>query len=64
MGKIALLLPIGILLLASCKTTGSFCDIAKPIRPTAEQIEEMTDAQVADLLAHNEKGRALCRWRP
>lgn len=51
--------------LTACQTTsGSFCDIAKPIRPSVEQIDQMTDAQVRELLAHNRKGQRLCRWNP
>lgn len=49
--------------LAACQTTGgTFCDISKPIRLTAEQVDKLTDAQVAEILAHNERGRRLCKW--
>jgi hypothetical protein len=63
MGKALIL---ALLLLVACKTTGSgsFCDIAKPIRPTPEQVDQLTDAQVKELLAHNRKGAALCGWKP
>lgn len=62
MGKVTLI--AGLLFLAACTTTGgSFCDIAKPIRPTPEQVETLTDSQVSELLAHNERGRRLCGWR-
>lgn len=52
--------------LAACQTTGgsTFCDISKPIRLTEAQIEQLTDAQVKELLAHNERGRRLCGWKP
>lgn len=51
--------------LTACQTaSGSFCDIAKPIRPSVEQIDQMTDAQVRELLAHNRKGQRLCSWNP
>jgi hypothetical protein len=51
--------------LAGCTTTkGSFCDIARPLRPSAAAIDVMTDAQVKDLVAHNRKGAKLCGWRP
>lgn len=53
------------LALPACQTTGgSFCDIASAIRPSQEQIDQMTDAQVNELLAHNEKGQRLCGWKP
>jgi hypothetical protein len=49
--------------LCACTTTpkGSFCDIAKPIRP--ENVDVLTDAEVTQILGHNEKGRALCGWK-
>lgn len=51
--------------LISCQTTsGSFCQIAKPIRPSKAEIAALSDAQVTDLLAHNRKGQRLCGWRP
>jgi hypothetical protein len=51
--------------LAACTTTkGSFCDIAKPMRPSSVAIDAMTDAQVKDLVAHNRKGEKLCGWEP
>jgi hypothetical protein len=51
--------------LVACQTVhGDFCNVAKPIRPTSEQIDAMTDAQVKELLAHNRKGAALCAWKP
>ena len=52
-------------LLAACQTSGgSFCDIARPQRPTQSEIAAMTDARVAEVLALNEKGQRLCGWRP
>lgn len=55
----------GLLALAACQTpSGTFCDIAKPIRLSAQAIDAMTDAEVTATLAHNLKGRRLCRWEP
>ncbi len=58
-------------LIALCLTTGcsatvngSFCAIAKPIRPAAETIAVMSDAEVRDVLAHNEKLTKLCGIKP
>lgn len=54
-----------LLALASCQTAkGTFCDISRPIRLSDETINTLTDAQVAEILSHNQKGAALCRWRP
>lgn len=51
--------------LAACQTAGggTFCDISKPIRLSDQVIDTMTDAEVANALAHNEKGRKLCGWK-
>lgn len=63
MGKIALLSML--LVLAACQTTGgSFCGVARAIRPSKETIATLTDAEVAAILAHNLKGRKLCHWKP
>jgi hypothetical protein len=49
--------------LCACTTTpkGSFCSIASAIRPA--NVDVLTDAEVKDILAHNEKGAALCGWK-
>lgn len=53
-----------LLALAACQTVGGdFCDIAKPQRPTQAEIDAMTDERVAEVLAHNRKGQAMCGWR-
>lgn len=55
---------LSLILLVSCQTTsGTFCDIARPQRPSAAEIEAMSDARVADVLAHNLKGKKLCGWK-
>lgn len=64
MGALKIFAFFAMILLAACQTVqGDFCDIAKPFRPTASQVDAMTDAQVRELLAHNEKGRKLCGWK-
>ena len=63
MGKAVAL--AAMLALTACQSTGgSFCDLAKPIRMTPEQIDMLTDAQVADYLGHNKRGERECGWRP
>lgn len=41
---------------------GDACLPWQPIRPTAEDVDRMSDALVAQILAHNETGRAVCGW--
>ena len=63
MGKIALI--ASLLFLTACQHTGgSFCSIAKPIRPAKETVDKLTDAEVAAILAHNRKLQKLCRVQP
>lgn len=53
------------LFIAACQTPGgTFCDIADPIRLTDATIDAMTDEEVKDALAHNEKLRRLCGVQP
>lgn len=54
-----------LLFLTACQTVpkGDFCDIAKPIRVSQEVIQVMTDQEVAEALAHNQKGARLCKWK-
>lgn len=53
------------LLLAGCSTAGgTFCAVEHPIRPTKAEVATLSDASVASILAHNEKGAKLCGWKP
>lgn len=55
----------GLLALAACQTTGgTFCDITRPIRLSAQAIDAMTDTEVTAALAQNRKGQRLCGWKP
>ncbi len=63
MVKIALL--SALLFLAACQHTGgSFCSVAKAIRPSSETIDKLSDAEVAAILAHNRKLQKLCVVKP
>lgn len=58
-----LILP-GLLLIAGCQATGgTFCDLARPIRLSPEQISKLSDAQVAEFLGQNARGEKFCGWR-
>lgn len=51
--------------IAGCTTAGgSFCKVEHPIRPTKAEVKTLSDASVAAILAHNEKGQKLCGWKP
>ena len=60
----ALTLTIG--LTAGCGTEPRFprddCDWAEPIRPSRADV--LTDATLAQIVAHNEIGERLCGWWP
>lgn len=63
MDKILML--TALLIAAGCTTTGgSFCKVEHPIRPTKAEVATLSDATVAAILAHNEKGAKLCGWKP
>lgn len=54
-----------LLAITGCTTVkGDFCALAKPQRPSQAEIEAMTDARVAEVLAHNRRGQELCGWHP
>lgn len=55
----------GLWLLVGCTTTsGSFCDIARPIRLSSAAIDAMSDSEITAALALNRKGEKLCGWKP
>lgn len=62
--RLILIAALGIMAGCTSVPNGTFCDIARPQRPSAAAIDAMTDAQVRELLAHNLKGQRLCGWRP
>jgi hypothetical protein len=50
---------------AGCtSTSGSFCQISKPLRLSQQAIGAMSDVEVREALAHNRKGEKLCGWKP
>jgi uncharacterized lipoprotein YajG len=60
-----LTLAAALVAVAGCATTGgSFCAVEHPIRPTKAEVALLSDATVAANLAHDEKGAALCGWKP
>lgn len=53
---------LAVLALTACASTGSFCDIADPIRPSSA--DTLTEGTARQILVHNQTGEGLCRWRP
>lgn len=62
--RLILIAALGIMVGCASVPSGTFCTIAKPQRPSQAEIEAMTDARVAEVLAHNRKLQQLCGWRP
>ena len=63
MGKI--LACAALLALVACTTAkGSFCAVEHPIRLSKATVAALTDAEVKDILEHNERGQRLCGWKP
>jgi hypothetical protein len=47
--------------LSGC-VTGSYCDVARPIRPSVE--DQMSEGTKRQILAENEKMQKLCGVKP
>ncbi|POO54410.1 hypothetical protein CPJ18_02640 [Agrobacterium rosae] len=60
--KIWMMLALMMLLASGCATSGSYCDIAKAVRPSvADSLSIETKRQI---LAENEKLQKLCGVKP
>lgn len=59
-----LLISISACLGGCAKMAGDFCDVARPIKPTADAVAAMSDREKADIIKHNEYGEVTCGWRP
>ncbi len=51
-----------LLCLGGCVTAGSYCDVARPVRPSVE--DSLTDGTKRQILAENIKLEKLCGVRP
>jgi len=51
--------------LSGCATTkgGVACDGWKPIKPTVDDIFEVSDGLARDILAHNKHGQSIGCWK-
>lgn len=60
---IASVLLMSTLVFASgCVTSGNYCDVARPVRPSAEDV--LTADTARQILRENEKLEKLCGVRP
>lgn len=50
------------LLASGCATSGSYCDIARPVRPSFE--DSLTSETKRQILTENEKLQKLCGVKP
>lgn len=42
----------------------SGCEWTRPIRPTAQDVDLISDSLVDQILAHNLAGQRICGWKP
>lgn len=49
---------------AGCTTTGSDTTGFRPIRPTAQDVEVISDSLARQILEHNAHGERVHGWRP
>ncbi len=52
------------LALQACSTSADSCAGFKPIRPAIADVDAMSPGLNRQIIAHNETGAALCRWKP
>ena len=52
------------LALSACTTSGDSCAGFKPIRPAIADVNAMSTGLARQIVAHNETGASLCRWKP
>lgn len=55
-------LALMMLLASGCATSGNYCDIARPVRPSID--DQMTPETKRQILAENEKLQKLCGVKP
>lgn len=55
------MLIVAVMLVGCTSTTGDFCIVSSPIRPSAQ--DTLTDGTARQILAHNEYGARACSWR-
>lgn len=63
---VMLALPLAMMLvLAACTTNaGVSCIGFKPIHPAIADVDAISPGLARQILAHNETGARLCRWKP
>jgi hypothetical protein len=52
------------LVLQACSTTGDACTGFRSIHPAIADVDAMSAGLARQIVAHNETGAKLCRWKP
>ena len=60
--KILATMMLIVVLLSGCATSGNYCDIARPVRPSFE--DSLTPETKRQILIENEKLMKLCGVKP
>lgn len=60
--KIWMTLALILVLASGCATSGSYCDIARPVRPSVD--DTMTPETKRQILTENQKLEKLCGVKP
>lgn len=58
----SILLASTLVFASGCVTSGNYCDVARPVRPSVH--DELTEGTARQILAENEKLADLCGVRP
>lgn len=58
----SILLASTLVFASGCVTSGNYCDVARPVRPSVEDV--LTEGTARQILAENEKLAKLCGVQP
>ena len=61
---IIVLMTASALALPACSTSADPCAGLKPIRPAVTDVDAISAGLARQIVAHNETGANLCRWKP
>lgn len=64
MRTLAIIVLLTTLVLSACSTSADSCAGFRPIRPANADIDAISPGLARQIVAHNETGAKLCRWKP